>query len=661
MNIFGYDIETLKKERWLCYLTVTEYDAVNRERVARIADISGRETLKYVLRTLEILDREIRENTAVSERQALLIRRVLQWSETAKGGTLHQRRRWLEKGYPLAIHNLASAMIYAEEQRKASMDNPEDACLIELLIRTHGGVGQCIRGECSVSSSRELIRLKNDFSDEELYQLLFVLNKCIIKGVGDQLWTAQLEEKVQKLCRDIVEDTMADLPPAGRLQRLSSIYRNCTQAELEKSALLFSGSIFPRYDLWFFESALSDFSVEEVYRITEGILAFDIPEEVSYISFKPLQDTLYYDYEGKKKINVYRKRIIEKCLKNRTNDNVRLQLTVQNSALLVDFEFSAVCEKLIDFCVEAEQSGILTFEKSITVLYDMFGFRRDEFDRLNNEDKYLATMNDTEESTKNSIIDFAAGRVIVDVGSGGGVLLDLLEHTYPDRQIVGTDISENVIGVLNEKRAEEGHSWLVVRHNFVDSALQQVQPDTVIFSSILHEIFSYTQTAQGRFQIDSVKKALTHAYESLPLGGRIIIRDGVKSPSDDAHDRLAFAFKDRSGLDFFRNYCSDFKGLPEVDRSGIRIDGLQVEGDYNFMREFLYTYTWGTESYASEVNEQFGYFTLQEFKAFFTGLGAKILKAEEFVEPGYIEHLSGLVTLKPEDYPMSNCIVVVEK
>ncbi|MCR5148540.1 MAG: hypothetical protein K6C35_06185 [Eubacterium sp.] len=33
-------------------------------------------------------------------------------------------------------------------------------------------------------------------------------------------------------------------------------------------------------------------------------------------------------------------------------------------------------------------SGLLTFEKSITVLYDMFGFRRDEFDRLNNEDIY---------------------------------------------------------------------------------------------------------------------------------------------------------------------------------------------------------------------------------------------------------------------------------
>ncbi|MDO4650767.1 MAG: methyltransferase, partial [Eubacteriales bacterium] len=335
--------------------------------------------------------------------------------------------------------------------------------------------------------------------------------------------------------------------------------------------------------------------------------------------------------------------------------------SVQLVIAILDYEFSSVCEKLIAFCVEAERSGILSYQKSITVLYDMFGFRRDEFDRLNNEEKYLATMNDTEESTKNSIIDFAVGNVIVDVGSGGGVLLDLLEATYPGKQIVGTDISENVISVLNDKKMKENHRWSIVRHNFVENAISSVQPDTIIFSSILHEIFSYTQTPQGRFRIESVKSALHNAYESLPAGGRIIIRDGIKSPSDAEHQELSFSFKEKSGLEFFNNYCKDFKGLPNVDRKNIHIEGLQVTGDYNFMREFLYTYTWGEESYANEVNEQFGYFTLTEFKKFFSELGATIIKAEEFVEPGYIEHLSDYIMLDSSLYPMSNCIIVVEK
>ena len=90
-------------------------------------------------------------------------------------------------------------------------------------------------------------------------------------------------------------------------------------------------------------------------------------------------------------------------------------------------------------------------------------------------------------------------------------------------------------------------------------------------------------------------------------------------------------------------------------------------GDVNFMREFLYTYTWGNESYSHEVQEQIGYFTLEEYKAFFEEIGAKIIVAREFLEPGYEEHLSRLVSLsdaksgKEIPFPNSNCIVVVEK
>ena len=128
-------------------------------------------------------------------------------------------------------------------------------------------------------------------------------------------------------------------------------------------------------------------------------------------------------------------------------ENVELIVCRKGRTVLVDFRFSAVCEKLIEFCVEAERCGLLSFEKSINVLYDMFGFRRDEFDRMNNEEKYLQTMNASESSTKNSIIDYVTGHRVADVGSGGGVLLDLLEKQYPDKEIIGTDISENVIEV----------------------------------------------------------------------------------------------------------------------------------------------------------------------------------------------------------------------
>ena len=80
----------------------------------------------------------------------------------------------------------------------------------------------------------------------------------------------------------------------------------------------------------------------------------------------------------------------------------------------------------------------------------------------------------------------------------------------------------------------------------------------------------------------------------------------------------------------------------------------------------MYTYTWGSESYAHEVKEQFGYFTLKEYVAFFEEIGAKIILAKEFLEPGYPANLNNYLTLLDEEgneteYPFSNCIIVVSK
>ena len=343
-----------------------------------------------------------------------------------------------------------------------------------------------------------------------------------------------------------------------------------------------------------------------------------------------------------------------------------ISVTIENKSAFVDFKFSKVCEKLIEFCVEAERSGLLTFEKSIIVLYDMFGFRRDAFDRLNNEDKYLRTMNNVATSTKDSIVDHVTGESVVDVGSGGGILLDKLESRFPDKEIIGTDISTNVIETLNQKKHREGHRWNVLVHNFVDGTMGR-EVGSIIFSSILHEIYSYTEGENGRFDIASVKKALRNAYDSLGKGGRIIIRDGIKTEGNAVRK---IRFKTAAGLDFFKNYVKDFKGLKDIpeEKKVLFTDdkSLTVAGDINFIREFLYTYTWGTESYAHEVQEQFGYFTLSEYRAFFEELGATVIVAKEFLEPGYPDNLGKYLDLLDEkdeetEYPASNCIIVVEK
>ncbi len=114
----------------------------------------------------------------------------------------------------------------------------------------------------------------------------------------------------------------------------------------------------------------------------------------------------------------------------------------------------------------------------------------------------------------------------------------------------------------------------------------------------------------------------------------------------------------------------DFKGLKDIPEEKkvlfIDEDKLTVAGDINFIREFLFTYTWGTESYAHEVQEQFGYFTLEQYRDFFKELGARVIVAKELLEPGYPDNLGQYLDLLDEngnvvEYPASNCIIVAEK
>ena len=176
-----FNADLLKKERWLYYLCITNNNATNIERVSSIREITGKETLHYVLKTLDILESMQYE---LSQYAYMITKTVLQWSEVAKGGTKEQRNIWINKGYPLDIHNIASAKIYLEN----SENNIRDTKIIYTLIKTHGIMGQNIRGEVSISKNNDIKELFDIIDKEELKDILYALNKCIIKGVNDELW-----------------------------------------------------------------------------------------------------------------------------------------------------------------------------------------------------------------------------------------------------------------------------------------------------------------------------------------------------------------------------------------------------------------------------------------------------------------------------------------
>lgn len=64
---------------------------------------------------------------------------------------------------------------------------------------------------------------------------------------------------------------------------------------------------------WYVESALQTFSLEQFLKVVSLSASSDL-SALNHISFEAVMNSIYYDYKGSKKINVYKKRIIEKYL-----------------------------------------------------------------------------------------------------------------------------------------------------------------------------------------------------------------------------------------------------------------------------------------------------------------------------------------------------------
>ncbi|MEC3608444.1 class I SAM-dependent methyltransferase [Bacillus glycinifermentans] len=675
------DRHVLRHAEWLKYLFLTEEKNVNLERVPSLEKMPSNPVLLYVEKTLCIL-----EQADIPEREKAIIEEVLVWSETAKCGQPHKRKEWRDKGFQLAIHNIGSAQIYANRSRPFLPERQDTEELVYLLILTHGLVGQYIRGESRYRQLEPLIDWMEASrqADIDMKRVLYVLNKCIIAGVSAALWES-VKHDVSGVVAQLSEgERKRELLFAERLKKLrqqaidmgenGSRYEQYLTKHSAENALR---RLFGQVDLWYVESALSSFSFEEFVKIFLLIRRFVNPLSVRHISFEPLMKDIYRDYQGVRHTNIYKKRIIEAYLKEMSvtdllhgeapvNEHVSLAIQPFDAAseiIGVTFSFSKAGLKLIEFCQEAEKSPL--YERAIVLLYDFFEFRKDSFDRLQNEQAYLSDMNGAEDYKK-KIADYAVGEKMLDIGAGGGVMLDLLTEYHPEAEVIGIDLSVNVIEELQKRKVREHKPWKVKQADALDlpEYIEKESVDTIVFSSILHELFSYVPYEGRKFNHRVISQALKSAFEVLRPKGRIIIRDGIMTGDKDAVRRIRF--KDPDGMAFLKRYVRDFKGR--------QVQILEMEKDavtlyVNDAMEFLYTYTWGEEAYPHEVQEQFGYFTPSEFRACIEkelGGRANVLVFEHYLQKGYEEYLSPKVDVTDQNgetvsLPDSTCFIVIEK
>jgi len=688
------DMKVLKSEKWLLFLALTSERNINLERLNSLEEMKNNYVLNYVKKTLKALS-----DIQLNEYQTYIIEETLKWSEVAKSGLIHQRNQWIKKGFNLFAHNIGSAEIYLEQTEES---NPEIKRIVHNLIQTHGLIGQYIRGEVPLADSKPLYQLVEDnmISATELKEILKVLNYCIITAVGKGIWidiSQQVEEVIDLVTNGRLDEQYKTI---DRIKRLRAVaITNGENFDAEYLRLFADPKVVDRIsrlldmaDLWYVEAALFDFSFEEFIKtfllITQVAGASSWQSQrpaqevnlskVKHISFEWLMKDIYYQHEGKKRVNIYKKRIIEKylseitieeLLEGRYKDNLHVVHEVSfhedvDDTVFFTFRFSAAGSRLIDFCIEAEKSDVL-YESAIILLFDLFGLRKDKYDRFYEEESYLQTMNQTIDYKK-VILDYITGNSIIDIGPGGGALMDLINERYPEKKVAGVDIAQNVLDSLKKKKKLENRKWDVLYGDALNLGqyIEKGNADTIIFCSILHELFSYVEYNGKKFNHETLAAAFKSAFDVLPTGGRIIIRDGIMT--EPVSEKRIIKFLSEEGMEFLKRYVKDFKGR-ETEYTVVGQN--EVLMPVNDAMEFLYTYTWGEKSYVHEVNEQFGYFTPSGFKKFISsvlGREAKIIEFKHFVQDGYTIALSQKIEFfdtdrNPARLPDSTCIVVIEK
>lgn len=657
-----------KDELWLNYLYNTKEKNYNILNVKSIKEINKHSVLNYVKKTLEILN-DINNREILDKEILYLVEETLKWNEVAKTGSKKDRKRWLDKKYDLFCHNIGSSEIYNETN---------DNIIVSTLIKTHGLIGQYIKGEVNFSKNLSLYELikNNNISKKDLRKVLQILNRCIIEAVSKDLYI-EIESCVNEIIEDILNNKNSKkFDFKIKLERLN---RNLSQSDIDyinKLDLIYTTKIqnlFDNFELWYYDGVLKEFNICDQIKILIYIYE-NKPTDTEYLTFDSFMHSMYLDYKNKREINIYKKRIIEDFLKNislkdivnhNINPNPHIDFNIKkvNKTLIFNFRFSIQAKKLIEFCEVACISNSL-YQKATYMLYDLFGFRKDAYDRFYNEIDYLNTMNNSL-NQKAIILDYIVGNSVLDVGPGGGALLDLIEKKIPNSDIKGIDLSENVINELTKKKLKEGHMWNIIKGDALNLTkyFANNSIDTIIFSSIIHELYSYISYNGKKFNKDTIKVALKEAYSILSVKGRIIIRDGIMSSPVNSYRIIEF--NDKEDIKKLDRYINDFKGRKITYE---KIGDNKVKMLINDAMEFLYTYTWGEESYPLEVQEQFGYFTLDEYITFIKENlpNAKIIESKSYLQKGYEENLLPKINFYDEDMnvvslPDSTSIIVIEK
>lgn len=242
---------------------------------------------------------------------------------------------------------------------------------------------------------------------------------------------------------------------------------------------------------------------------------------------------------------------------------------------------------------------------------------------------------------------------IVDKGCGTGKLLVELSRRFPGASLVGVDLSREFLRRSDENTYAGGDVQLLLG-DAADQQLPDGSADTIIFSSIMHEVYSYSG-----YDLKRVERAVESAARELRSGGRILIRDGI-SPG---RRPVVLSLLDDESRTRFDRFAREFKHGQGAAHE--RVDAATVRLSAHLANEFLckkdYAKNWDIE-----VHEEYGAHTLDEWRALLEASGFVVRKLEAYVNEWirtnrYEDHVKVTELDGRAFWPATNAVVVGER
>lgn len=259
---------------------------------------------------------------------------------------------------------------------------------------------------------------------------------------------------------------------------------------------------------------------------------------------------------------------------------------------------------------------------------------------------------------KARILPYVRGEKVLEIGFGGGELMDILEeHGYSTYGIDASDVSvAKVSGKPYSDRVTEAYA------NEITENFGMEFFNSVILSSVMHEVFSYgNRDDLHKHSLESFDDTIKEIWDSLTPQGRILIRDGVLAENWDEKVQLVMLNEDVAGVEKY------LEMQPFKDRVSLTYQGENTFlGNLESVAAFAYTYTWGEPALPRESQELFGVLTQNEYRTLLESHGFTMVHSQEYVQEGYVTALSPKMEIRDMEgnimpFPSTNAIWVAEK